>query len=197
MRIFFLACYLFISAVFLAGCSDSADGITETTLIVARDGGVSEAIIEDFDKDYYLRSDLESFIDQRINEFNASGSEGKKVSLDRLTVENRKALAVVDFDSIETYADFSGNEAFFGTISEAYDAGYSFDVTLKSTTESETIGKEEIMEMDDKHILVISEPISVRSSRRILYASANVDVKDTNNVSVSSESVGLAYMILK
>ena len=53
------------------------------------------------------------------------------------------------------------------------------------------------MKMKDESIIVISEVVRVRSPKKIIYTSANVEVIDEKNARVSSDSTGLAYIVVK
>ena len=46
-------------------------------------------------------------------------------------------------------------------------------------------------------IIIVSEVVRINSPKKIEYTSANVDVIDERNARVSSESAGLAYIVVK
>ena len=71
------------------------------------------------------------------------------------------------------------------------------NVILKSAVGTETIGKDEIITMGKNNILIVSDKVAVRTGMPILYTSANVEVLDEKQARISSESEGLAYLILK
>ena len=73
----------------------------------------------------------------------------------------------------------------------------SMDVTLKAVDSQDKIGKVQIMGMNDNTIIILSEHVRVKAFKDIAYVSANVDVINSKEVRVLSESDGLAYLILK
>lgn len=53
------------------------------------------------------------------------------------------------------------------------------------------------MGMQKEDIIIVSEVVRINSPKKIEYTSANVDVIDERNARVSSESAGLAYIVVK
>ena len=103
----------------------------------------------------------------------------------------------IAFTGPSDYESFVGENLFVGTVNDAYDNGYTMDVTLKGVKEGDKIGKVRIMGMSDKDIIILSEHVRIRTFKDIAYVSANVDVLSDNEARVLSESDGLAYLILK
>lgn len=194
-------CIVIICLVFsfmLTGCGGvNVKNIDETAIIISKKGTVKDAIVESFDKDYYSENELRHFFAERIDEYNSKNNSGK-VNLSELKIKKGVAKAILDFDSVETYMDFYEDTVlFYGTVNEAYDAGYTFDVSLKAAFSSETIGKSDVMEMKKSYVIITDEQSRVVCPKNIAYASANVEVIDKKNVRISNDSAGLAYIILK
>jgi hypothetical protein len=103
----------------------------------------------------------------------------------------------LDFTGPSDYENFTGESLFVGSVGDAYDNGYSMDVTLKGVEKGDKIGKVQIMGLSDNSIIILSEHVRVRAFDDIAYVSANVDVIGDNEARVLSESDGLAYIILK
>ena len=184
-------------SLLLCGCGVKSTDVNETTVIVNKNGKVTDAIVEGFDAEYYDASELQSMIDEELAEYGKlSGSKNNAV-LSEFTVSKGTARVLIEFATPADYASFNGVSFFYGTISDAYDAGYDLDVTLKSSTGKDTIGKTELMEMGKNHMIIVSEPIRIQAYGKILYSTANVDMIDEKTARISSESEGLAYMILK
>lgn len=180
----------------LSGCGDSADEYSESTLVFSKKGAVTDVIIEPFEKDYYDEAGLSTFFNEKINDFQSSSDKGT-IILSSLKAEKGIAKAVLDFDCAKTYQQFYNTDCFYGTINDAYDSGYGLNVTLKEINGTSTIKKEDIMEMQNKHIIIVAEPINIVSKDKIKYTSANVEVINNKNVRISSDSSGLAYLILE
>jgi len=193
---------VFIIGVFgsmlLYGCGSSNTDLSETTVIVEKNGKVTDAIVESFDKDYYDAAELEDMVNKELASYQKLTGSKDSAVLSDFKVEDKVANVGLEFATAVDYASFNDVAFFFGTISEAYAAGYDLDVILKSTSEEETIGKDALMEeMGSYHMIVSGEPIRIKTYGKILYTTANVDLIDDKEVRISSESEGLAYIILK
>ena len=180
----------------LLGCGSDDSDTLESTLIFSKKGAVTNVIVEPFTKDYYDVDGLRTFFNEKVNEYKTSGEKGT-IALSDIEIKGGVAKATLDFDSAQTYQDFYNTELFYGTINDAYDAGYTLNITLKEVNGKETISKNDLMEMQKKKIIIVSEKIAVVSKNKIKYASANVEVIDKNNVRISSDSTGLAYLVLE
>lgn len=194
-------CILIICLIFsfvMMGCGGTnVKDFSETTLIVSKKGTVKDVIVESFDKDYYSESELKIFFDNRINEYNLK-SQASNVKLAELKVKKGIAKAILDFDSVTAFSDFYEDSIlFYGNVNEAYDNGFAFDISLKSTSSSETIGKIDIMDMKKSLIIITSECSRIVCPKNIAYVSANVEVIDKKSARVSTDSTGLAYLLLK
>ena len=181
---------------FLTACAESEDNFEETTITVERRGKVSENIVESFDKDYYDIEELKSEFTDSVNDYNESIG-GEEIRLKKMELKNSKVYVNIDFTGPSDYERFVGERLFVGTIDDAYDNGYSMDVTLKGVESGDRIGKVRIMGMKDKEIIILSEHVRINTFRDIAYVSANVDVIDSRSARVVNESDGLAYLILK
>lgn len=180
----------------LSGCSSQEEDYAETTISVEKRGRVSESIVESFDKDYYDIGELESEFNRSVSDYNNSiGSE--EIKLKKIELKDSKVYVDLVFNGPSDYESFVGEELFVGTIAEAYDSGFTMDVTLKGVEKGDKISKVQIMGMPDKNIVILSEHSRIRTFDDIEYVSANVDVLDDRDARVLSESDGLAYLILK
>ena len=80
---------------------------------------------------------------------------------------------------------------------EAFDAGYDLDVTLKSVTEEgTTVGRQDILEMGERHIIVLREAVAVRPWADILYVSGDVEAAGSREA-VSTDPQALSYIIFR
>jgi len=188
--------FIFAAALALSGCSEAEEDFDETTISVSKRGKVSERIVESFNKDYYDLAELEDEFTRSVMEYNAAmGSE--EIRVKSIELKDSQVYVDVDFNGPSDYESFVGENLFVGTVSDAYDNGYSMDVTLKAVDSQDKIGKVQIMGMNDNTIIILSEHVRVKAFKDIAYVSANVDVINSKEVRVLSESDGLAYLILK
>ncbi len=190
------AILIFALLLGLCACSSDDETYEETVLTVLKRGKVTENIVESFDKDYYNIEELSSEFSTSIDEYNNSiGSE--EIKLDRIELKDSKVYVDLIFTGPSDYEKFVGQTLFVGTVSDAYDNGYTLDVTLKGVEKGDLIGKIQLMGMMDNNIIILSEHVRIKTFSDIAYVSANVDVIDDRNARVLSESDGLAYIILE
>lgn len=192
--------FILLCSLFLYGCSskDNAENesFDETTVSVSKNGEITEMIVAGFDKEYYSAEELKGEFVSEISTYNQSKGADDLAQLSNIEVRDGNVYVTMQFKSFDDYEAIQKEDMFVGTINDAYDAGYSMNVTLKGTVNGDKIGKVEIMGMKDKHIVIISEPVKVKTYRPISYVSANVEVINEKEARVNSESGGLAYLVL-
>lgn len=189
---------LMTGVVIFSLCACGQDVSTEETSVkIEKDGTVVNTIIEEFDETLYNVEDLKSMVLSEVASFN-SASDGKSISVDKLEAKDGKVTVSMTFAGTGQYAEFNEKVLFYGTISEAYQAGLDFDITLNSTKkDGGQIGKEEILGMNDYGIVILEEPIAVMTPSKIVYASSNVEVLSAKSAKVTSTEQSAAYLIIE
>ena len=182
--------------VCLSACAEAEGDYAESTIVVAKKGRISERIIENFDKDYYNLDELKSEFESLVSQYNENIG-GEEIRLKKVELNGTLLTVDLDFTGPSDYENFTGERLFVGTVKDAYDNGYTMDVTLKGVENGDKIEKVQIMGLSDKSIVILSEHVRVRTFDDIAYVSANVEVVGDNEARVLSESDGLAYIILK
>lgn len=186
---------LLFAGLFLWGCGKSgadnskeAEAISATSIEVQKDGTIIETITEDFKESSYDEEGLKNMMLSEVAEFNNNGQDD--ISVDKFEVKNNVIVVVIRYPSAKAYTEYNENPydnktLFFGTVSQAYDAGYSLDIALRSAKNGEeSIGKEEILAMGDRHILISGEPVQVQTYGRILYTGENVNLTGKNKAAM-------------
>lgn len=186
---------LLLAGLFLWGCGKSgadsnkeAEAISATSIEVQKDGTIIETITEDFKESSYDDEGLKNMMLSEVAEFNNNGQDD--ISVDKFEVKNDVIVVVIRYPSAKAYTEYNANPydnktLFFGTVSQAYDAGYSLDIALSSAKNGEeSIGKEEILAMGDRHILISGEPVQVQTYGRILYTGENVSLTGKNKAAM-------------
>lgn len=182
----------------LVGCKDKAsnESYDETTINVDKNGKITETIVDSFDKEYYNIDELRNAFNAEIDQYNAIVGRSA-AELKDIKTENNNVYVSVSFEDMKAYKAIQNKEFFFGTIKEAYEAGYRFDITMKGVENGDRIEKVQIMGMSDKHIVIFNEVARISTYRPIIYVSANVDVlKDKTARSSSESGSGLCYIVL-
>ena len=185
--------------IFPCGCSDEEMFSTdETNISINKKGVVTYTIYESFDKSYYNETELKDTIDFQIAEYCEANSNNKAVKLDEYYVKDGIACVKMIFATGEDFSAFNGVDFFYGTVSEAIDKGYITNVSLKNVEDGTMIGQTEFVNLTDNMIAIVSESVPVIvQKKKILYTTANVDVYDKNVAKMSSESSGLAFIVLE
>lgn len=177
----------------LTGCSGNNRDIEASNLItIQKNGKIVETIADSFDKAYYSEEDLKEFVLEEISAYNRT-KEKDSIQIDKLTVEDSEVMMKLIYKTSEDYQNFTEYTLFCGTIAEAYNAGYDLNVTLRSVKEEDAVGRKELLEMGDKHIVIAEAMLDIKVPNAILYISDNVSLMDDKQVTIGSE--GLAYII--
>jgi len=190
--------YLILFAVLLfslSGCSEKNEQFNETSVVLSKNGGITNVIVESFAEDYYTEDGLRTFFTEKIREYDTNPDDELGISLGEIKVENGTAKATIEFSDYKVYSGFYNTDFFYGTVNDAYDSGYTLDTTLKALNSNDTISKADIMKKSNDTIIIVSEPVLVSSPKKIIYASANVEIIDEKHVRISSDSTGLAYLL--
>jgi len=190
-----ILCCIFILS--LCSCKEEQITFDEPSVRVSKNGIITQTIVERFDKSYYNANELQSEIEKAINDYCLNGGGKDDVSLSDVHTDNGNVFVTLVFSSYEADKKFQGEDVFFGTVNEAYDNGYSLDISLLSVEDGSVIGKSELMELKKNHILILSTPGLVNTYNKIVYVSPNVEVIDEKNVRILSDSSGLAYIVTK
>lgn len=182
----------------LAGCGDKTEEeLFETTLSFEKDGKITDVIVESFDDGTYSADGLKTFFNEKISDYNSTNIGQGEVELVEFDVKDGKARASLSFDSCDTYKAFYDTTAYYGSVNDAYDKGLISETVLKKAGASDTITKNELMKMKNEDIIIVSEVVRIHSPKKIEYVSANVEVIDDKDARVSSDSTGLAYIVVK
>lgn len=125
---------LIVAAVFKSGIlgGKTVDG---NSVYILESGKIVSTNIEVFDEDDYSKSELKSYMKDVISDYNKENGSGS-VKQKSFNVKNDVATSVLQYKDADTFEDFYGRELFVGTIGEAIDAGYSFDIPFASVSGS-------------------------------------------------------------
>ncbi|MDO4292722.1 MAG: hypothetical protein Q4C65_05750 [Eubacteriales bacterium] len=181
-------------AAALTGCSgDDTPG--RTTIDVRKNGRVVHTIVENFTESYYNLDELTDSILQDCEAYNTAA--GKQEVTMKSAQENDGVVTVVmNYESAAAYSGFNKLALFSGTVKDAFNAGYDLDVTLQSMKEDgESIGKDELLGMGEKHIVVVREAADVRVWGKVRYATADASpTEDPRTVTVTDDET-LTYIL--
>lgn len=193
-----LALFLVIAGmtIALAGCGGSGDSeVTETTIELKKDGTVVHTIVEAFAEDYYDLQELENMIQSACDSYNA-GTGADSVTVSEIVQDEELLTVKMNYKDAAAYAGFNQLALFAGSIRDAYNAGYDLDVTLYSLQDdSDVIGKEEILGMSEKHIVILREAVDVKVWNKVTYASGDVLKTGDKRTVMVGDSSALSYIV--
>ena len=118
-------CLVILMISLVSGCATKFPDTD--TVYIQKNGEISEASVESFDKKYYSQDELESFIKDEIADYEDAHDSGS-VKLTSFKMEDKTAKLMMKYDGYQSYSDFSGTELFEGTVVQAIAGGYKFDV---------------------------------------------------------------------
>lgn len=215
MRRLGTAAGILVTALLLGGCgknetSNSAETIqagkiSSAVIELQKDGSVVETITEEFTKNYYNEENLKNMLLSEVADYN-NGSENGNLSVERFENKDGKLVVQLKYPSTDAYTDYNTNQyndstIFCGTVAEAYDAGYSFDISMTDSKGEETIGKEELLGMGENRMLITKVPMRVKLPGKIMYAGENIVVESRNQAIMQAdengEALGTYYIVFK
>ena len=188
-RIFSMLCLMTI----LTGCAKGSENSQTSNLVtIQKNGTIVETITESFDKAYYAEEDLKSFVLEEIAAYNRT-KEKDSIQIDKLSVKDNQVSMKLLYKTSDDYQNFTSYTFFNGTIADAYHAGYNLNVKLQSVKENTFIGKNELLEMGERHMVISEAKLDIKVPNKILYISDNVSLLGDKQVTIGNE--GLAYII--
>ena len=160
-----------ILAVFVFGSCGKYD--TDTSAVyVQQNGKVVSVSVEEFDEDTYSKGKLKDYIKEVIASYNEESGE-KLVKQKDFVVEDDVASLVMEYATTDAFEDFEGVELFTGTIAEAKEAGYKFDVDFASVADGKVkeAKADDFMEDEAYQVVIIKANTKVCVAGEIAYVS--------------------------
>ena len=187
---------LCILAVVLAmsGCSTSFRP-SASSLYIQKDGKLTQAIVESFEKDYYSLAEFENMINKEIDTYNRNYGE-EKISLNQLELKDQTLYLLLDFSDADVYSTYNEEYCFVGTVEEALDAGLSFQMDFKDAEYEEYSGAD-VTAKKSHHVAVLQNEGIVQLQSPVKYVSNNVEILSDHMVQVMpiADSAEYAYII--
>lgn len=169
------------AVILLIGCS-SAFQPSVTSLYVQKNGEITQAIVESFEKDYYSDREFRSMIEKEVDAYNAQYGE-ERITIERLEVEDGTLYLLLGFKDADTYGHYNESYCFSGTVDEALDEGLSFNMDFKDALYEE-YSTSDVTEKKSNSVVVLKEEGIVQLEKPIKYVSNNVEVISEHMVQV-------------
>lgn len=183
----------------VTGCGGNIDvsKFAENTLVINKDGSVTEVSVESFGEDYYTQEALESFVNAEVDGYNgqhpsASGKEKDKVvTVDTIKVKDGSARVVLKYADAQAYRDF--NNASLDCVKASELSADARALGFKDD-KGESIGAWSAVEKpEDYQAVVIYSQLQVAVSGKIAYVSENVTVTDKSTAKCDSTPAVIVY----
>lgn len=179
----------------LTSCKEGQNGEDVTTITIQKDGTVLSNIEESFEQSYYDAQELQQTILTEAADYNkAAGSA--KINVEKIDVNEGRVTVRMTYQEPADYAAFNKVLFFVGAAKDAPDE-CDLNVVLSGVKDAnETIGKSDMLAMEDYKILIMGVQEPVYLNGRAEYVSDNVTTADDwKSVWVSGEGQG--YVLYK
>ena len=166
----------------------------QSAIYIQKDGMVSYAVSESFDKDYYDKDELKKEIDAEIKAYNASSdaSVDDAITLDSFSVSKKVATLSLDFTTTYDLLNYMLNDNrvekdkfYIGTI----------DSNFVEPGKKDKIKAKTIKSMTDSNILILDEQYKVQVEGNVLYTSDNCKIDDDGIVTTAKSDDELSYIV--
>ncbi len=186
-------CALFL-ALSMTACGSSFEP-SVTSLYVQKNGKLTYAVVESFEKEYYSLSEFQSMIDREVDTCNSYYSE-PVISVERLEVENGTLYLLLNFANADAYSKYNEEYCFVGTIGDALSEGQSFDILFKDADYEECTAADATQKKEDQ-VLILQEEGIVQLESTVKYVSNNVEIISEHMIEVMpiEEQDEFAYII--
>lgn len=181
-----------LSILFLVGCGE---GQKESLMSIDKDGMVKSYIVEDFTASYYDAEELKASVSEDILSFNEE-SEETVIELTKFQAEEGVLRATIEYKNAEIYEEFNEETLFVGSIEAALEKGYKINASFYSIQDMETALKFADVKEEAYHIIIFSEPVSVKAPGKVLYVSDGLQKGNgSKNVAVTDNTQEIYYII--
>ncbi len=166
-----------VLSTLLGACGMLGTAIDTTTVSFDKNGKVTETIVEDFSQPYYDVEELKSDISSEIAAYNSNSTDAEAITLGEVKMSEEKQIRVeIEFKSYADYKAFNEKELFWGTVADAYGAGYEFTSMRDVNLEGVVLSAADVLEKGDMHMVILNEAQQVIVPGKICYISDGVSL---------------------
>lgn len=182
MRKWISALCILAVGILAAGCGSSFQP-SITSLYIHKDGKITQAVVESFDKAYYSLAEFQSMVGMEVEQYNVNYGE-ERIEIEQLTVDEDNTLYLqIDFQDADTYEHYNETYCFLGTIEEALDEGLPFDMVFRDPDYEEYTAVEVTGRKNDS-VAVLREEGIVQLEKKVKYVSNNVEILSEHMVEI-------------
>ena len=168
-------------------------------------------MIESFAESYYDKDELYAYALEEVEGFNkehealsADGRPMEVTSVFDVGLPEDPNCVALDFGFVsgEAYEKYFETECFYGTVSQALQAGFTLsEISFVNTRNGKTLEPDKLEKYAENYIFIYEEDFEVRSMDKIIFASDNTVIDTTERIDgyyATSDAAGeLKYIILK
>ena len=164
-------------ASLLCACGALVGKVDTTTVSFEKNGEITETIVEDFSQPYYDVEELKGDISSEISAYNEKAGDAEAITLGEVELDDDKKICVeMHFKGYADYKAFNEKELFWGTVADAYGAGYEFTSMRDVNQEDVVLSAADVLEKGDMHMVILEEAQQVIVPGKICYISDGVSV---------------------
>lgn len=184
-----------MAAAGLTACGNKEEDGSSTFISVGKDGSIHSEIVESFTEERYDKDELQTAILGELAVYNKKA--GNNITVEKVEKDGDNIVVKMTYAGSADYAAFNKVDFFTGTAAEAETAGYELNVVLSGVNEpNETVGKSDILAMENTGILITDVAENIVLDGKALYISDGVEVSSKGkNVRRIGEEKKLMYVI--
>lgn len=198
-RYFKIGLCVFIGCMILGGCGGPKlpTDFLESSLVIDKEGSVTEYLVSSFEKDFYDVAELERMVKQEAASFNGSlASESGKSPVQVLGVEklagmgNQVRVNRV-FDKPDTYSKNSGEEFFYGTVASARAQLEKIgDSQQVKNSKGEPRDISQLLGMPERHMVLTKARMVIYCPFQVEFMSDNLSQREDGGVDTTGIADG-------
>lgn len=161
----------------LGACGMLGGAVDTTTVSFDKNGVVTETIVEEFAQPYYDVEELKGDIAAEISDYNSKAGVAEAIVLGDVELSEDKQIRVeMEFKTYADYKTFNDKELFWGTVADAYGAGYEFTSMRDVNQEGVVLSAADVLEKGDMHMVILEEAQQIIVPGKICYISDGVSL---------------------
>ena len=175
-----------IAVLILTGCGSGKD---ESTISIDSKGRVTAMTVESFDKSYYDFEEMQTTVDQAVADYNSQHKkEPIRVKTCKQDEKTKEVTVTLGYASCEDYRAFNQRELYRGTVKEVQEE-YGLPEVFLDRKEKAVKAKTVLADCPQAQVILLQEPVSVKTPETILYVSDNVTITGENTARVEDDGL--------
>jgi hypothetical protein len=163
---------LSLIAIVLFGCSTEkvikVDEVKANTILIKNDGTIQAATVETFEKDYYNSTELETFITEKITEYNSTDT-AEAITLGSLKVDNGNAILLLNYANLNAYNGFNESNVVFTSATEAKTGENILPEVFVSASNGAYVAPDVALKNDKYKVIILKDNTELVVDGKIKY----------------------------